>query len=71
MAVDFHPEVLTGARESRNRDAVRVTRCLDVERMMNLTEVPAVIERATSEPRQDLQDFSRLTCKSCQSCKIL
>jgi len=54
MAVDFHPEVLTGARESRNRDAVRVIRCLDVERMMNLTEVPAAIERATSEVRQDL-----------------
>lgn len=39
MAVVFRREVSIVARGSHNRDAVRAIQCLDVERMMNLTEV--------------------------------
>jgi hypothetical protein len=56
MAVVFRQEVSIVARGSRNRDVVPAIQCLDVERMMNLTEV-VVTERVTNEVRQDLHDF--------------
>ena len=56
MVVAFHPEVSIAARGSRSRDAVRVIRCLDVEPMMNLTELVVVAtERVMNEARQDLR----------------
>jgi glucose/arabinose dehydrogenase len=56
MAVVFRQEVSIAARGSRNRDAGPAIQCLDVERMMNLTEV-VVTERVTNEVRQDFHDF--------------
>ena len=49
MVVVCRPEVSIAAQGSRNRDAVRPIRCLDVEPMMNLTEVAVVAEQETNE----------------------
>ncbi len=51
MVVAFRREVSTAARRSRNLDGVRVIRCRDVERMMNLTA------RATEQVTIELDRF--------------